>query len=125
MIPGNFHFDTTKGHIEIRKAHALDCTIDEAFDVDDPHLFKGNINLEKLENVYKSHPKEKIPFCLITITCNTSGGQPGSLENIKAVKKLSDHYGIPVIFVSARFAENAYFIKTREEGQSQRSIKEI
>lgn len=62
VIPGNSHFDTTKGHIEIRKAHALDCTIDEAFDVDDPHLFKGNINLEKLENVYKSHPKEKFRF---------------------------------------------------------------
>lgn len=125
VIPGNSHFDTTKGHIEIRKAHALDCTIDEAFDVDDPHLFKGNINLEKLENVYKTHPKEKIPFCLITITCNSSGGQPVSLENIRAVKELSDRYGIPIYFDSARFAENAYFIKMREKGQENRTIKEI
>ena len=125
VIPGNSHFDTTKGHIEIRKAHALDCTIDEAFDVDDPHLFKGNINLEKLENVYKTHPKEKIPFCLITITCNSSGGQPVSLENIRAVKELSDRYGIPIYFDSARFAENAYFIKMREKGQKNRTIKEI
>ena len=125
IIPGNSHFDTTKGHIEIRKAHAVDCTIDEAFDVNNPHLFKGNINLEKLEEVYKSHPKEKIPFCLITITCNSSGGQPVSLENVKAVKELSDRYGIPIYFDSARFAENAYFIKMREKGQENRTIKEI
>lgn len=125
VIPGNSHFDTTKGHIEIRKAHALDCTIDEAFDVDDLHPFKGNIDIEKLENVYKSHPKEKIPFCLITITCNSSGGQPVSLENIRAVKELSDRYGIPIYFDSARFAENAYFIKMREKGQENRTIKEI
>ncbi|KIA90042.1 tryptophanase [Kaistella jeonii] len=125
IIPGNSHFDTTKGHIEIRKAHAVDCTIDAAFDVDDLFPFKGNINLDKLEEVYKSHPKEKIPFCLITITCNSSGGQPVSLENIKAVKELSDRYGIPIYFDSARFAENAYFIKMREKGQENRTIKEI
>lgn len=125
VVPGNSHFDTTKGHIEFRKAHALDCTIDEAFDTETDHPFKGNIDLEKLEKVYRDHPKEQIPFCLITITCNTSGGQPVSLENIKAVKKLSDQYGIPVIFDGARFAENAYFIKKRESGQENRSIKEI
>lgn len=125
IVPGNSHFDTTKGHIEFRKAHAIDCTIDEAFDIENLHPFKGNIDLHKLESIYLSYSKENIPFCLITITCNTSGGQPVSLENIKAVKKLSDQYGIPVIFDSARFAKNAYFIKTRDEGQSQRSIKEI
>ncbi len=125
VIPGNSHFDTTKGHIEFRKAHAVDCTIDEAFDIENLHPFKGNIDLEKLENVYKEHGSEKIPFCLITITCNTSGGQPVSLENIKAVKALSDQYGIPVYFDSARYAENAYFIKQREEGQQDRTIKEI
>ena len=125
VVPGNSHFDTTKGHIEIRKAHAIDCTIDEAFDIENLHPFKGNINLEKLEEVYKTYPKEKIPFCLITITCNSSGGQPVSLENVKAVKELSDRYGIPIYFDSARFAENAYFIKKREKGQEHRSIKEI
>lgn len=125
VIPGNSHFDTTKGHIEIRKAHAIDCTIDEAFDIENLHPFKGNINLEKLEEVYKTYPKEKIPFCLITITCNSSGGQPVSLENMKAVKELSDRYGIPIYFDSARFAENAYFIKKREKGQENRTIKEI
>lgn len=125
VIPGNSHFDTTKGHIEFRKAHAVDCTVDEAFDVENLFAFKGNIDLEKLEKVYQSHPKEKIPFCLITITCNSSGGQPVSIENIKAVKELSDRYGIPIFFDSARFAENAYFIKKREKGQENRSIKEI
>ena len=125
LIPGNAHFDTTKGHIEMRKAHALDCTIEKAFNVDDLHPFKGNIDLNKLEEVYINHPKEIIPFCLITITCNSSGGQPVSLENIKAVKKLSDQYGISVYFDAARFAENAYFIKTREPGQEHKTIKEI
>ncbi|MBW8358822.1 MAG: tryptophanase [Weeksellaceae bacterium] len=125
IVPGNSHFDTTKGHIEIRKAHAVDCTIDEAFDIENLHPFKGNIDLEKLEAVYQEYPKEQIPFCLITITCNTSGGQPVSLENIKAVKALSDRYGIPIYFDSARYAENAYFIKKREAGQEHRTIKEI
>ena len=125
VVPGNSHFDTTKGHIEFRKAKAIDCTIDEAFDIENPHLFKGNIDLDKLENIYKTYPKEQIPFCLITVTCNTSGGQPVSLENIKAVKNLSDRYGIPIYFDSARFAENAYFIQQREAGQHHRSIKEI
>jgi len=125
VVPGNSHFDTTKGHIEFRKAHAIDCTIDEAFDINDLHPFKGNIDLDKLEEVYKSHPKEQIPFCMITVTCNSSGGQPVSMENIKAVKKLSDQYGIPVFIDAARFAENAYFIKVREEAYADKSIKEI
>lgn len=125
LVPGNSHFDTTKGHIEFRKAQAIDCTIDEAFDINDMHPFKGNIDLNKLEQVYKNHAKEQIPFCLITITCNSSGGQPVSIANIKAVKELSDQYGIPVYFDAARFAENAYFIKEREEGYKDKSIKEI
>ena len=125
VVPGNSHFDTTKGHIEFRKAHAIDCTVDEAFDIENLFPFKGNIDLEKLENVYKTFPREKIPFCLITITCNSSGGQPVSLENMKAVKELSDRYGIPIYFDSARFAENAYFIKKREPGQENRTIKDI
>lgn len=125
VVPGNSHFDTTKGHIEFRKASAIDCTIDEAFIIDHIHPFKGNIDLEKLEQVYKTHPKENIPLCLITITCNSSGGQPVSMANIRAVKTLSDKYGVSVFFDAARFAENAYFIKEREEGYKDKSIKEI
>lgn len=125
VIPGNSHFDTTKGHIEFRKARAIDCTIDEAFDIEDLHPFKGNIDLEKLENVYKSYPKEQIPFCLITVTCNTSGGQPVSIENMKAVRALSNKYGIPVYFDAARYAENAWFIQQREESFKSKTIPEI
>ncbi|MFO7789792.1 MAG: tryptophanase [Bacteroidota bacterium] len=125
VIPGNSHFDTTKGHIEYRKALALDCTIDEAFETTKDHPFKGNIDLDKLEAVFKKYPKEKIPFVCVTVTCNSSGGQPVSIANLKAVYKLSKKYGIPTMFDSARFAENAYFIKLREAGYAEKSIKEI
>ena len=125
LVPGNSHFDTTKGHIEFRKATAVDCTIDEAFDTTTHHPFKGNINLKKLENVFTVNPKEKIPFVILTITCNSSGGQPVSMENIKAVSKLCKSYSIPLFFDSARFAENAYFIKIREKEYQDKSIKEI
>ena len=125
IVPGNSHFDTTKGHIEFRKAKAVDCTIDEAFDTIINHPFKGNINLDKLETVLKENPKEKIPLIIITVTCNSSGGQPVSMQNLKDVKALSEKYGIPVFFDSARFAENAYFIKIREKGYEDKTIKEI
>jgi len=124
-IPGNAHFDTTKGHIEFRRAHAVDCTIDEAFDTNTMHPFKGNLDLNKLENVLKAHPRENIPFVIVTITCNSSGGQPVSMENIRQVSALCKKYGIPVIFDAARFAENAYFIKLREEAYKNKTIKEI
>lgn len=125
VVPGNSHFDTTKGHIEFRKAHAIDCTIDAAFDTRMEHPFKGNVDLEKLEGVYRKYPRESIPVCMLTVTCNSSGGQPVSMANIKDVAALSKKYGIPLFFDSARFAENAYFIKTREAGYADKSIKEI
>lgn len=125
VVPGNSHFDTTKGHIEFRRAKAIDCTIDEAFDTTNLHSFKGNIDIQKLEQVYKTYPKEKISFVVLTLTNNTAGGQPVSMENIKAVAALSKQYGIKVLFDSARFAENAYFIKTREKGYESHSIKQI
>jgi len=125
IVPGNTHFDTTKGHIEFRKAHAVDCTIEEAFDTSVYHPFKGNVDLNKLEKIFKENPKEKIPFIVVTITCNSAGGQPVSMENTKAVSKLCKEYGIPLYFDSARFAENAYFIKKREEGYAEKTIKEI
>lgn len=125
VVPGNSHFDTTKGHIEFRKAEAIDCTIDEAFDTTIYHPFKGNIDLGKLEDVLINHPREQVPLIIVTITCNSSGGQPVSMANIKAVKKLAEKYNIPVIFDSARFAENAYFIKTREQEYKEHSIRDI
>ncbi len=125
VVPGNSHFDTTKGHIEFRKATAVDCTIDEAFDTSNMHPFKGNVDLNKLEVVFNKYPKEKIPFVILTITCNSAGGQPVSIENTKAVSALCKQYGIPLYFDAARFSENAYFIKKREKGYANKTIKEI
>ncbi len=125
VVPGNSHFDTTKGHIEFRKASAVDCTVDEAFDTESLHPFKGNIDLNKLESVYSSYNADHIPMVIVTLTCNTSGGQPVSMQNLREVHQLSKKYGITVVFDSARFAENAWFIKTREPGYSEKSIREI
>ncbi len=124
VIPGNSHFDTTKGHIEYRKAIAADCTIEEAKDTQIELPFKGNMCLNKLEKVMSEH-KDKIPFVLITVTNNTAGGQPVSMECVRGVKKLCDEYNKPLIIDSARFAENAYFIKTREKGYEDKTIREI
>ncbi len=124
IVPGNSHFDTTKGHIEFRRAMPIDCTIDEAFDTTNNHPFKGNVDIDKLEKVLKEH-QQNIPFIIITITNNTAGGQPVSMENLREVRRLADSYNKMVVYDSARFAENAYFIKTREKGYENKSIKEI
>jgi tryptophanase len=125
IVPGNSHFDTTKGHIEFRKAKAVDCTIDIASDTTAWHPFKGNVDTAKLESVLKSNPKEKISCIIITVTNNTSGGQPVSMENIREVSKMAEKYGVKLIIDSARFAENAWFIKTRENGYADKDIREI
>lgn len=123
-VPGNSHFDTTKGHIEARKAFAVDCTVDEAKNTQLEVPFKGNVDPKKLEKVLEEH-SDRIPFIIVTVTNNTAGGQPVSMENLREVRKIADKYGKRVFFDSARFAENAYFIKTREEGYADKSIKEI
>ncbi|MCF6358871.1 MAG: tryptophanase [Draconibacterium sp.] len=125
VIPGNSHFDTTKGHIEFRNARAVDCTIDEAFNTESMHPFKGNIDMEKLEKVYSTSDTNKIPMVIVTLTCNTSGGQPVSMKNMREIYELSKKYGIKVVFDSARFAENAWFIQQREEGYREKTIKQI
>lgn len=125
IIPGNSHFDTTKGHIEFRKAHAIDCTIDEAKNTELEIPFKGNLDPAKLEEVLKKYPSSKIPFIVVTITNNTAGGQPVSLSNIKEVAALAKRYGVKILFDSARFAENAYFIKSREAEYKDWSIVDI
>lgn len=124
IVPGNSHFDTTKGHIEGRKATALDCTVDDAKDTQLEVPFKGNVDPKKLEEALKKYG-DKVPFIIVTITHNTAGGQPVSMQNLKEVRAIADKYGKPVVFDSARFAENAYFIKTREEGYKDKTIKEI
>lgn len=125
VLPGNSHFDTTKGHIEYRRAHAIDCTIDEAKDTQLEIPFKGNLDPAKLEEVLKTYPKERIPAVVLTVTNNTAGGQPVSMANIREVSALCRKYGVLLQIDSARFAENAYFIKKREEGYADKSIKEI
>ncbi|MCD4679833.1 MAG: tryptophanase [Bacteroidales bacterium] len=125
LVPGNTHFDTTKVHIEYRKALPIDCTVNEAFDSSNNHTFKGNVDLQKLEDVLKNNPKSKIPFIIVTVTCNSSGGQPVSMQNLKDVYSMAKKYDISVLFDSARFAENAYYIKTLEKGYEDKAVKEI
>ena len=125
FIPGNAHFDTTKGHIEFRHATAVDCTIVESEDTGNIHPFKGNIDLVQLRDVLEKHTKEQIPFIILTLTCNSTGGQPVSMQNIREVKAMADQYGIPLLFDSARFAENAWFISQREAGYENKSIRDI
>ncbi len=124
IVPGNSHFDTTKGHIESRHAFAVDCTIDEARDTALEHPFKGSVDIAKLEAVLEKDAA-RVPFIIVTVTNNTAGGQPVSMENLRQVRRLADRYGKRVVCDSARFAENAYFIKTREEGYAGHTIKEI
>jgi tryptophanase len=125
IVPGNSHFDTTKGHIEFRKAKPVDCTIDAAKDLASWHPFKGNVDTVKLEDVLKNNPREKIACIVVTITNNTAGGQPVSMENLRETGRLAYKYGVKLFLDSARFAENAWFIKTREEGYTDKSIREI
>ena len=123
-IPGNSHFDTTKGHIESRKAFAVDLTVDDAKDTQKEVPFKGNVDIDKLEK-FLAEKADKVPFVIVTITNNTAGGQPVSMDNLRRVRQVADKYNKPVVFDSARFAENAYFIKVREKGYENKTIKEI
>ncbi|HLD36208.1 MAG TPA: tryptophanase, partial [Planctomycetota bacterium] len=124
IIPGNIHFDTTKAHIEDAGGRAVDCTIDEIYDPQSTHPFKGNVNLDKLETAIKQDPAN-VAYVLITITCNSGGGQPVSLANIKAVARITRKYNCLLFIDAARYAENAYFIKERESGYKKWIVKQI
>lgn len=124
-VISNMHFDTTKAHVELAGGRAVNFMIEDAYDTEKYHPFKGNFDVEKMEAFIKEKGKDKIAFIIITITCNSAGGQPVSMENIKEVSEVAKKYGITVIIDAARYAENAYFIKTREKGYEDRSIKEI
>ncbi len=125
VVPNNIHFDTTRANVEYHGAVALDQVIDEGLDVHVQHPFKGNMDLEKLERTIKEYGPERIPLVMITITNNSGGGQPVSMENIRETSKLLKQYNIPFIFDACRFAENCYFIKEREPGYQNKSIREI
>ncbi|RMI90956.1 hypothetical protein CDV36_016621, partial [Fusarium kuroshium] len=124
IVPGNSHFDTTRAHIEYRQATAVDCPLDNAFRIGEHHPFKGNVDLQKLKAVLDSE-NNNVPMIVVTVTCNKTGGQPVSLDNMRRVRALAREYRIPVVFDSARFAENAWFIQKREPGYSHRTIEEI
>ncbi len=125
VIPSNTHFDTTRALIEFNEALAVDLVIDEGKKPSVKHPFKGNMDLNKLEETIKKFGPENIPLCMITITNNSGGGQPVSLENIRETKRLLSRYKIPLFIDACRFAENAYFIKKREKGYENKSILEI
>ena len=125
VVPNNIHFDTTRANIEYHGALALDCVIDEGLKPDSEYPFKGNIDLNKLDKAIEKYGKERIPVIMITITNNSGGGQPVSMENIKNVSALAKKYNIPFFFDACRFAENCYFIKEREAGYQNKSIEEI
>ncbi len=125
VIPSNSHFDTTRANIEARDAQALDLVIPEGRRPAVDHPFKGNVDLERLEATILDYGVERIPLCMITITNNAGGGQPVSMANIRAVSALCHQYGIPFFLDACRFAENAWFIKTREADYADHSAREI
>ena len=125
VVPNNTHFDTTRANIEYQGAEAVDLVIDEGRNPQDQHPFKGNMDLHRLQELIRQVGPDRIPLCMLTITNNSGGGQPVSLANMKAVKELLNQYRIPLYYDAARFAENAYFIKLREPGYEDWSVKEI
>ncbi len=123
-IPSNTHFDTTRGNIEASGATGDDLVIAEGKDPQSLHPFKGNMDLARLEAYLETHG-DAVPLVMLTITNNAGGGQPVSLANIRATADLAHRFGKPFVIDGCRFAENAWFIKTREDGQAGRSIPEI
>jgi tryptophanase len=124
-IPNNTHFDTTRANTLHKGAHPVDFITSEASNPHSQFPFKGNMDIARLEEFIRETGTARIPACFMTITNNSAGGQPVSMQNIRETRKLLDQFGIPLYFDAARFAENAYFIKTREEGYSSKSTKEI
>lgn len=125
VIPNNTHFDTTRANVEFTGAEALDLTIPEGRDPGAFHPFKGNMDVQSLEDLIQRVGRERIPLVMLTVTNNSGGGQPVSMENIRQVSAICRRHKIPLYFDACRFAENAYFIKMREPGFESKSPKQI
>jgi tryptophanase len=125
VVPSNTHFDTTRANIEFRKASAVDFVVPGGEDPEVIADFKGNMDIVALENCIRENGPEKIPVVMLTVTNNATGGQPVSMANIKATRAVCDKYGLPLFLDVARFAENAWFIKVREPGYADKSLREI
>ena len=125
IVPNNAHFDTTRANIEYVGARAVDLLTGEGRDLYSEQRFKGDIDLSELERLIEAEGAQKIPFCMITITNNTGGGQPVSLQNIRDARRLLKKHGVPLILDACRFAENAYFINQHEAGCADKNLLEI
>ncbi len=124
IVPNNTHFDTTRANVEATGARAVDLQIPEALEPANRHPFKGNINLEALERLLADRA-QAVPAVFITVTNNSGGGQPVSLENLRGARAVCDRYGVPLFLDACRFAENAWFIKQRQPGYAERTVAEI
>ncbi len=124
-IPNNTHFDTTRANVEFTGAEAVDLVIEEGRHPEVEHPFKGNMDLAALERFIEERGPAAIPAVFVTITNNSGGGQPVSLANLHGVRAVCDRYGVPLFLDACRFAENAWFIKTREPGQADRPVPDI
>ena len=125
VVPNNTHFDTTRANVESTGAEAVDLVIEEGKHPSAIHPFKGNMNIDALDAFIAERGPQNVPLVMVTITNNSGGGQPVSLENLRAVRAVCDRYGLPLFLDACRFAENAWFIKQREAGQAGRSIRDI
>jgi tyrosine phenol-lyase len=124
-VPNNIHFDTTRANIEVRGGIPLDLAIEEAYDPRVELPFKGNMDVKKLDRFIRRTGPKKIPLVMMTVTNNSGGGQPASLQNIRQVSEVCRGYGVPFYFDACRFAENAYFIKKKEPGCSRKTVLKI
>lgn len=125
VVPNNSHFDTTRANIEFRGAIALDLPSPELADMDSDHPFKGDMDVERLRAAFAEYGAARIPLAMITVTNNSGGGQPVSLGNLRAVAEVCQEFGKPLYLDACRFAENAYFIKQREPGYADKSVRAI